>query len=662
MNYVYFYRFCICFVVSLGFFVNVNAQNITTGLKVYWNMDDNPVNSPIIDQTGTYPGTITGTTPASGAGKVNSSLEWVSSQGWAAASGGWNWNPTTTGFTVSFWVNPTSYGTNMTLAGAINGWNAFLFHSDATGGLWVGTDVATRMGTPTNIAAGTLALNQWQHFVFTYSAGTGKLYKNSNLVASKAMTAPVAWSGFFVGSTTTANAIRGKIDEVRLYERALTEADIFNLYAYPSTPAAYTWNGSVGTDWNTAANWTPNGVPSTYDDVVVNSCTTCPKLATTTTVKNLTLNTGAKFDIGTYTLNTLRDLQIRSVNIISNGGTLRSYLFSQLYRATVIRDTVNGISGDITLIHDGTGASGWWGGNVFKGNTTILNHNSYGSAGWINTASNESDIFEKDLVVTNNAYRINFGIAYGSLSVGGNCTFNQNSWDYFTIGGATATFNGNVIVNHSASGGIWISTGLSGKTTFKKGLTLNLKNIGAATYGNSIYIGSNGNGSGTGTRIVQMEGPVVVNNVSTSNSGISPVDIRFGDVATPIRCIFTETASLKVGSDGFRKGNLMLVNSQFQTTAKTILNLSSGATETYTGNLLIGKKTTFVGALEVRTPHIQLSGATFNGTVDITKTGSGSDTSEGGNIFRKQVKITNLAPAGSQINMATVADDIVQQQ
>ena len=31
----------------------------------------------------------------------------------------------------------------------------------------------------------------------------------------------------------------------------------------------YAWNGSSDNLWSTAANWTPNGVPGTGDDVVI---------------------------------------------------------------------------------------------------------------------------------------------------------------------------------------------------------------------------------------------------------------------------------------------------------------------------------------------------------------------------------------------------------
>src|SRR4051812_21039855 len=57
--------------------------------------------------------------------------------------------------------------------------------------------------------------------------------------------------------------------------------------------AAKTWNGSAGTDWNTAANWTPAGIPGTGDDVTcTNGNANYPILSTpaNTAVKSVTLN------------------------------------------------------------------------------------------------------------------------------------------------------------------------------------------------------------------------------------------------------------------------------------------------------------------------------------------------------------------------------------
>jgi len=31
----------------------------------------------------------------------------------------------------------------------------------------------------------------------------------------------------------------------------------------------YTWNGATSTSWNTATNWTPNGIPGSADNVTL---------------------------------------------------------------------------------------------------------------------------------------------------------------------------------------------------------------------------------------------------------------------------------------------------------------------------------------------------------------------------------------------------------
>ncbi|WP_290864748.1 T9SS type A sorting domain-containing protein [Flavobacterium sp.] len=57
------------------------------------------------------------------------------------------------------------------------------------------------------------------------------------------------------------------------------------------------WNGSVSTDWNTAANWTPSGVPTSSNCVTIPSTTRSPIISGTNSVayaNNLTiLNSGA---------------------------------------------------------------------------------------------------------------------------------------------------------------------------------------------------------------------------------------------------------------------------------------------------------------------------------------------------------------------------------
>lgn len=71
----------------------------------------------------------------------------------------------------------------------------------------------------------------------------------------------------------------------------------------------FTWNGSVSSDWNTAANWTPAGVPPTTAVVSVPNCTNDPLNG------SLTIASGGSVTLASGTMLTLS-------GIITNNGTL----------------------------------------------------------------------------------------------------------------------------------------------------------------------------------------------------------------------------------------------------------------------------------------------------------------------------------------------------
>ncbi|MGB0917779.1 MAG: LamG-like jellyroll fold domain-containing protein [Flavobacteriales bacterium] len=117
-------------------------------------------------------------------------------------------------------------------------WGGFRFHVSPAGSAYVGTDVSTRM-TPTDIPDGTIELNKWQHFAFTYENGTGRFYKNGVLIATKTgMTAPGNWNGFILGATGSNNSIDGKLDEVRIWNTAVSGTDL-TAYLHKSVDASH---------------------------------------------------------------------------------------------------------------------------------------------------------------------------------------------------------------------------------------------------------------------------------------------------------------------------------------------------------------------------------------------------------------------------------------
>ncbi len=148
---------------------------------------------------------------------------------------GMNWTPGN--FSVSWWMNPYSLADYNQVIQAKNGWGAFVFHTTATGAVYVGTDVTNRL-TPTELPAGTVEKNKWQHFTFTFENGKGSFYKNGKLLGSKpGMLNSVAWTGLLIGHGS-ASTIDGLVDEIRVYNRFLTADEVASLAA---------WNGSGST-------------------------------------------------------------------------------------------------------------------------------------------------------------------------------------------------------------------------------------------------------------------------------------------------------------------------------------------------------------------------------------------------------------------------------
>src|SRR5204863_482455 len=134
----------------------------------------------------------------------------------------------TTGMTLEAWVYPT---------GALTGWRAvidknvdgyyLMASSDqgnrpAVGGAW--PPGARIMYGPTGLGP-----NTWTHLAGTFDGATMRLYVNGELVASQAQTAALtATAGTLqIGADSyTGENFAGRIDEVRIYNRALSAAEI----------------------------------------------------------------------------------------------------------------------------------------------------------------------------------------------------------------------------------------------------------------------------------------------------------------------------------------------------------------------------------------------------------------------------------------------------
>jgi hypothetical protein len=134
----------------------------------------------------------------------------------------------TTGMTLEAWLAPTSLG----------GWRTALL-KERTGGLSYALYASDDAAAPTvygrasaevgPTGASPLALTAWTHLGGTYDGTTLRLYVNGVQVATQALSGALAAGTqplSIGGNGVWGEWFAGRIDEVRVYNRALTAADI----------------------------------------------------------------------------------------------------------------------------------------------------------------------------------------------------------------------------------------------------------------------------------------------------------------------------------------------------------------------------------------------------------------------------------------------------
>jgi hypothetical protein len=135
----------------------------------------------------------------------------------------------TTAVTLEAWVNPSS---------APTGWqdviykpldNYFLEAASSNGNKPGAGALLTSSAEPLAYGTAQLAANTWTHLAMTYDGTTLKIYVNGTLATSAAQSGTITTSANPLqigGDTTYGQYFKGLIDEVRIYNVALTQAQI----------------------------------------------------------------------------------------------------------------------------------------------------------------------------------------------------------------------------------------------------------------------------------------------------------------------------------------------------------------------------------------------------------------------------------------------------
>ena len=212
---------------------------VLNGLVGWWKFDDVYLGATTCPDRSGSGNTLTLTnSPAPSAGKVGQSLSFNAGSTVNQYANVNNQLIGTNTVTVTAWINPSGWGeggVGIICASIDSGLTEF--------GLFIASSVAGAVNTVyvcsndtfspvLNAPNNSIVLNQWQFVcVVRNSDGTGSIYINGTLVASGATSPTAASTSFDIGNRTSdlAYAFQGKIDDVRVYNRALSPFEIHAL-------------------------------------------------------------------------------------------------------------------------------------------------------------------------------------------------------------------------------------------------------------------------------------------------------------------------------------------------------------------------------------------------------------------------------------------------
>ena len=321
---------CSLFFFPCSSFAQVPSYVPTNGLVAWW-----PFNGNAYDESGNgNNGTVNGATLTSDRNGLSNSAYYFSGSGCATRIDvPLNVNQISNGLTLSYWALQSGNGC---VAPRIM---EFYANGDAPGTLstqnwnnyW---QIVHRLSNNTgiNLSANPTPPNTWFQLTYTNDGSTAKLYQNGVLVASASVTGnPILSSNLAIGRMNhpAYDAHEGNIDDIGIWNRALTQQEITDLYnaqtctnptasITPQSNTTFCQGGSVVLQATVGATytyeWYKNGV-------LINGANQSSYSATTSgnyTVKVIDGSCNATSAATTVTVNPYPSVSINSIGSITN--------------------------------------------------------------------------------------------------------------------------------------------------------------------------------------------------------------------------------------------------------------------------------------------------------------------------------------------------------
>lgn len=195
-----------------------------------------------------------------------------------------------------------------------------------------------------------------------------------NVGKSKAIQIPFSRTDFLRVERTN-GIIYYKRNGITFYTSTVPSAEplhadcSFNLYMsaikFTNFMFGLVWTGELNADWNLPGNWSLNRIPAAGDQVIINTCSTCPILNSPVTVGALQINDGGSLDLNSATITVGGPTILNGCKIYGDLAQIVSSDFLQ------IKNSI--FEGTVTLKKTGGSSNVNHGGNTFSPELKIVN-------------------------------------------------------------------------------------------------------------------------------------------------------------------------------------------------------------------------------------------------------------------------------------------------
>ncbi len=332
-----------------------NPVNVptTNGLVAYWKFDDGSGTNAIDSSGNGYTGALVGSPPWT-AGYYSGALTFDGSSQYVATG----FNQTLGDFTVCAWFNSGSDAASSRIV-----------DKSSSGGFWLGHEAfgaankwgggVEESGSPDGIFV-TLTDGAWHQLCSVRQGTTHTIYGDGGAVSASNTVSAAALDTSLInigGGSSGSNLLTGSVDDVRVYSRALSAAEISTLYNYHISPPSGGLAGWWKFDENggtAAADSSGNGNTGTLVNGPV--FTSAGKLAGALTFDGID-----DYAVGSETVNYTTTFSIAAWFKTTVGGAIASGLCRTLI-------STNGSQ----LLADTNSCSGSWPSYAVFGHTNIV--------------------------------------------------------------------------------------------------------------------------------------------------------------------------------------------------------------------------------------------------------------------------------------------------